>query len=98
MMMGSLISKIQSVLGENRRGHSKDDAKQRLKLLLIHDQVDLSPAQMQAMKGELLDVIARYIEIDREAMEIRLSKEDGQVALISTMPVRRVTNRPITAS
>jgi len=97
-MMGSLISKIQSVLGEGRRGHSKDDAKQRLKLLLIHDQVDLSPAQMQAMKSDLLDVIAKYIEIDREAMDIRLSKEDGQVALISTMPVRRITNRPVAAS
>jgi cell division topological specificity factor len=97
-MMSSLISRIQSVLGETRRGTSKDEAKQRLKLLLIHDQVDLSPAQMQAMKVELLDVIARYIEIDREAMDIRLSKEDGQVALISTMPVRRVTNRPVVAS
>jgi cell division topological specificity factor len=97
-MVGSLISKIQSVFGESRRGSSKDDAKQRLKLLLIHDQVDLSPAQMQAMKAEILDVIARYVEIDREAMDIRLSKEDGQVALISTMPVRRVTNRPVAAS
>ncbi len=97
-MMTSLISRIQSVLGEPRRGSSKDEAKQRLKLLLIHDQVDLSPAQLQAMKAELLDVIARYVEIDREAMEIRLSKEGGQVALVSTMPVRRVTSRAAAAA
>ena len=31
---------------------SKEDAKARLKFLLVHDQVDLTPAQMEAMKAE----------------------------------------------
>jgi cell division topological specificity factor len=91
-MLG-LISRLQAVLEGPRRKpvSSKDEAKQRLKVLLIHDQVDLTQGQLEAMKSEILDVIAKYVEIDREAMDIRLTKEDGQVALISTMPVRRVT-------
>ncbi len=43
----------------NRSGHSKEDAKQRLKILLIHDQVDLTPAQLEAMQEEITAVIQK---------------------------------------
>ena len=32
-------------------GGSAGDAKSRLKVLLVHDQVDLTPSQLEAMKG-----------------------------------------------
>lgn len=70
---------------------SKDDAKQRLQVLLIHDQVDLSPAQMEMLRKEILEVVGRYVEIDADQMEFRLDREDGAVALVSNLPVRRVT-------
>ena len=41
---------------------SKEDAKNRLKFLLIHDQVDLTPAQLESMKKEILEVIGRYVK------------------------------------
>ncbi|TVQ92768.1 MAG: cell division topological specificity factor MinE [Deltaproteobacteria bacterium] len=72
---------------------SKSDAKQRLQLLLIHDQVDLSPAQMEQMRQEILEVVGRYVEINPDEMEFRLDKEGGAIALVSTLPVRRVTAR-----
>lgn len=72
---------------------SKDDAKQRLQVLLIHDQVDLTPAQMEKMRTEIIEVVSRYVEIDAEQMEFRLDKEDGHVALVSNLPVRRVSAR-----
>ena len=75
------------------RPKSKDDAKSRLKLLLIHDQVDLTPAQMEAMKNEIIDVISRYVEIDDDNVEFKLNKEADGVALVSNIPVRRVTAR-----
>jgi len=75
------------------RPKSKDDAKSRLKLLLIHDQVDLTPAQMDQMKNEIIEVISRYVEIDDDNVEFRLNKEEDGVALVSTIPVRRVTAR-----
>ena len=94
-MFGMLSRLLQ---GEPRRTGSKDEAKQRLKVLLIHDQVDLTQGQMAEMKKEIMDVIAKYVEIDKDAMDIRLEKEGGQVALISTTPVRRVHSRPATAA
>ncbi len=75
------------------RTPSKDEAKQRLKLLLIHDQVDLSPAQMEAMKAEILVVIAKYVEIEPGSFDFRLHKDENSIALVSSVPVRRVTER-----
>lgn len=72
---------------------SKEDAKQRLKFLLIHDQVDLTPGQLDQMKTEILEVIARYVEVDGGDTEFKLERADNQVALVSSIPVRRVVER-----
>lgn len=77
---------------------SKDDAKNRLRVLLIHDAVDLTPAQMEQMREEIVEVVSKYIDVDPDQMEFRLDKEDGQIALVSNFPVRRVTARAAAAS
>lgn len=79
-------------------GGSKEDAKSRLKVLLLHDQVDLSPQQMEAMKSEILDVIARYCEVDRQRVDVRLEKAEDQVSVVSSVPLRRVTGRAAVVS
>ena len=76
-------------------GGSKEDAKSRLKILLLHDQVDLSSQQMDAMKREILEVIARYCEVDAERVDVRLERADDQVSVVSSVPVRRVTGRSV---
>jgi cell division topological specificity factor len=93
-----MIELLNRLLGRStstdvQRQASKDEAKQRLKFLLIHDQVDLTPAQMEAMKAEIVAVIARYVEIDETETEFRLEKEGGHIALVSSVPVRRVVER-----
>lgn len=72
---------------------SAGDAKSRLKVLLVHDQVDLTPSQIEAMKTEILAVIARYAEVDAEHVAIRLERANDQVNVVSSVPVRRVTGR-----
>jgi len=76
------------------RNRSKEQAKQRLKFLLIHDQVDLTPAQLNAMKEEIIEVIQKYVEIDINASEIKLERADDTIALVSSVPVQRVVARP----
>jgi cell division topological specificity factor len=86
-----MLALLQSLFGPSQPA-SKDQAKQRLKLLLIHDQVDLPPMQLERMKAEILEVVAKYCEIDTtEQVEFRLNREEGQVSLVTTVPVRRVT-------
>ena len=72
---------------------SKEDAKKRLKFLLIHDQVDLSPAQLDEMKTEIMNVIAKYVDIDVQNTDFRLERGDGAISLVSSVPVRRVHER-----
>lgn len=88
--MRNLFQKFQRTVLGSQTG-SKDDAKQRLKILLIHDQVDLTQAQMDEMKEEIMGIVAKYVEVDDTNVTFRLNRDDGEIALISTFPVRRVT-------
>ena len=72
---------------------SKDDAKRRLKLLLIHDQLELTPSQMGDMKSEIMDVIRRYLDVDEEHTLFELDREEKGVKLVSSVPVSRVLKR-----
>ncbi len=66
-------------------------AKNRLKLVLIHDRTLLSPEKMEKLKNELIDVISRYLEVDKETLNIEISPdgETGrQTALIANIPIK----------
>lgn len=90
--MKDLLNRLNAMIAGPKKS-SKDDAKQRLKVLLIHDQVDLTPGQMEQMKQEILEVISRYAEVRPEGVDIRLSKREDGVAVESLIPVSRVTAR-----
>lgn len=84
--------------GGGRATGSKEDAKSRLKVVLMHDQVNLTPAQMEALKGELCAVIGRYAEVDIDNMELRLERVENRISVVSNIPVRRmVTGRTAAA-
>ncbi len=89
----SIFDRLFSGNSRSSAAGSKEDAKSRLKILLVHDQVDLTPSQMNAMKAEILEVIARYCEVDREHVDVRLEKADNGISVVSSVPVRRVTTR-----
>ena len=68
---------------------SKEEARQRLKLLLIHDQLELTPSDLDAMKGEILEVVKRYISVDEEAADLRVTRQSRNLTISSQIPVRR---------
>ena len=72
---------------------SKQEAKRRLKLLLIHDQLNLSPNQMEDMKREIVDVVRRYLVIEEEDADFRLDQINERIALVTSLPVTKVVNR-----
>ncbi len=83
--MRNLMDKVATLVGPSRG--SKEDAKQRLKVVLIHDQLALTPGAMDQMKAEMLEVVRRYVVVD-EPVAFELRKEDGQVSIVSQLPVR----------
>ena len=66
---------------------SKDVARDRLKLVLIHDRTDVSPAIIEQMRAEIIDVISRHVDIDREGVDIKLYQEANENRLVADIPL-----------
>lgn len=76
----------------------KEVAKDRLKLILIHDRGDLAPETLEKIRREILEVISKYIEIDVNDVEITLNKSkdiegEGSPALIANIPIKNIRGR-----
>ena len=73
---------------------SKDIAKDRLKLVIVSDRAGVSPEIMEQMKNDIIQVITKYIEIDEEGLEIKVSQTEsdshnGNVPVIyANIPIR----------
>ena len=62
-------------------------AKERLQVVLIHDRASVSPETMEQLKGDIITVLSKYMDINRNAMEITLENDANSVALVANIPV-----------
>ncbi|MFP4338036.1 MAG: cell division topological specificity factor MinE [Halothece sp.] len=83
---------LDRLFNRNTTKSSSQQAKQRLKLIVAHDRSGLSEETLEAMRQEILEVVARYVEIDTNSTEFSLESEEGMTALIANLPIRRVKN------
>ena len=90
MTLKDLIDKL---LG--RQPSSASTAKERLQLVLAHDRSDLNPELLEQMRREILEVVARYVEIDVEGGDVSLETEDRVTALVANLPIRATVHRPV---
>ncbi|MDF2839699.1 MAG: cell division topological specificity factor MinE [Clostridia bacterium] len=80
----------------SKSDNSKDIAKERLKLVLVHDRANVSPQFLEMIKGEILRVISDYMEIDEAGLEIKLTRTKRDVddtsvpALVANIPIRKM--------
>ncbi len=72
---------------------SAGQAKERLKLVLINDRTDLTSAELEELKNELLEVISRHIDIDPAAVTITMAQEGREQRLLADIPLRPATAR-----
>ncbi len=72
---------------------SAGQAKERLKLVLINDRTDLTSAELEELKNELLEVISRHIEIDPAAVTITMAQEGREQRLLADIPLKPATRR-----
>lgn len=79
-------------------GGSKDTAKERLHLVLMQDRANVSADFLELMKQEIIDVIKKYIEVDENEIDVRLTnevKEDGTTgapSLYANIPIANIRN------
>ena len=84
-----MLEFISRMLGRDSDS-SKTVAKERLRLVLVHDRASISPAMLNKLKEELIQVITKYMEIDEAALEVNLCQDDRDVALVANIPVMKM--------
>ena len=94
-MISELIEKI---FGWNNRENSRDQAKRRLKLVIAHDRAGLSSETIDLMRQEIMEVVARYVDVDSDASEFTLESDDRMTALIASLPIKRVRELELAVS
>ena len=78
---------------ELMQADSKETAKERLRLVLMQDRANVSADFLDLMRREIIEVIKKYIDIDEEAMDVRLTNEvnedgvQGAPALYANIPI-----------
>ena len=83
-----------------KRKSSGDVAKDRLKLLLVSDRANCSPAVMEMIKNDIIQVISKYMEIDAEGLDIQITQTESEgsngtvPALFANIPIRDMKHRP----
>jgi len=81
---------------ENKIANSKEQAKERLHLVLMQDRANVSADFLDLMRQEIIDVIKKYIEVDENAIDVRLTNKDngdgttGAPALYANIPITKI--------
>ena len=77
---------------------SKDAAKERLHLVLMQDRANVSADFLELMKQEIIDVIKKYIVVDEDLIDVRLTNQpnedgtNGAPALYANIPIVNIKN------
>ena len=83
---------------KNKETNSKKTAKERLHLVLMQDRANVSADFLEMMKQEIIEVIKKYIEVDENEIDVRLTndvKEDGTTgapSLYANIPIMNIKN------
>ncbi|WP_427338982.1 cell division topological specificity factor MinE [Caloranaerobacter sp. DY30410] len=81
--------------------NSKTVAKERLKLVLIHDRANVSPRFLEMIKGDIIRVISDYMDIDEEGLDIKLTRTRRESdnspipALVANIPIIKMKEKAI---
>jgi cell division topological specificity factor len=76
MSIQTKISKIVHYFQRPKK--SATVAKERLQIIIAHERgTHDKPDYISALQKDLIDVIAKYVEIDKEKVKIELERQDG---------------------
>ena len=72
---------------------SKEVAKKRLKFALIYDKLEVSDDILTSLHRDIVEVISRYFEIDKEAVKLDINRSEDLSALIVNTPIKSAKHR-----
>jgi cell division topological specificity factor len=86
-MLIELLERIFPTLNDR---NSRQEVKNRLKLVLAHDRSDLTPQMIDSMRREILEVVSKYVDLDADAMDFSLENSSRVTSLVANLPILRV--------
>ena len=69
------------------KNNSKETAKKRLKFALIYDKMEVSDDILKKLQEDIIEVISRYFEIDKDGLQLDISKTNELSALKFNTPI-----------
>ena len=75
------------------RKNSADNAKERLQLVLIHDRTDLTPAELDSLRDDLIATISRHVDIDTASMRFGVEHDGRSQRLVADIPIKNASRR-----
>ncbi|WP_196593245.1 cell division topological specificity factor MinE [Pectinatus sottacetonis] len=85
-----MLKAVMKLFGHDVDKPSGQVAKDRLRVVLIHDRANISPEVIDHIKDDIIKVISSYMDINQHDMEISLSNDENSVALLANIPVKRI--------
>ena len=79
---------LERLLG-GREPSSGRVAKERLRLVLTQDRAGISPALLDKLKDEIIEVISRHIDVEVEAVEVTVTQSNRESSLVADIPLRK---------
>lgn len=84
---------------ESKEVNSGKEAKERLHLVLMQDRANVSADFLDMMKQEIIEVIKKYIDVDENAIDVRLTNQtnddgsNGAPALYANIPIINIKEK-----
>lgn len=77
------------------QAQSKNVAKERLKLVLVHDKLGGGSEVLETLKTEIMQVLSKYMDILDEELEVKITEtmsdnNDLVPVLIANIPIKSV--------
>ena len=72
---------------------SKEVAKKRLKFTLIYDKLEVSEDILNDLHRDIVEVLSRYFEIDKNAFSLNIHRSDELSSLVVNTPILSAKHR-----
>lgn len=82
---------FERLLGKKEK--SGATAKQRLQMVLIHDRADVSPGLLEQIKDDIIEVIAKRLEINPDTVVVNLDNTAQESRLVAEIPLLQPNGR-----
>jgi cell division topological specificity factor len=66
---------------------SSETAKQRLQLVLVHDRAEIPPGMLALIKDDIIAVLSRRVNIDRDKVAVNVTHEAKSSKLLVDIPL-----------